>query len=238
MISLSRFFKERQFLQIAVLLILVLLLTIGALPGYLNQGDWQWKEPPPVVNLGQIKQLRETGLTLPGWEITQQQEQKLGSGKWSVQVMETGDKSKTAILLLLPQNGPKDQPQVEWTEIDSWGRMQWGEWQIGQYREAQFAVEEPQSKDKTQVKARFFRAFSKKQTFAVLQWYAIPKGGHFSPLNWFWADQLAQWHKRRVPWVAVSLFIPMEPLGEVETTWEQAKSIGQKVQSRLFNFNS
>ncbi|MCJ8280192.1 MAG: cyanoexosortase B system-associated protein, partial [Rivularia sp. ALOHA_DT_140] len=34
MISLSRFFKERQFLQIAALLFLVLLLTIGALPGY------------------------------------------------------------------------------------------------------------------------------------------------------------------------------------------------------------
>lgn len=238
MISLSRFFKERQFLQIAALLILVLLLAIGALPGYLNRGDWQWKEPPPVVNLGEIKQLRETGLILPGWKITQQQEQKLGSGKWSVQVMEKEDKSQTAILLLLPQNGPKDQPQVEWTEINSWGRMQWGEWQIGQYREAEFAVEEPQSKDKTEVNARFFRAFSQKQTFAVLQWYAMPKDGHFSPLNWFWADQLAQWHKRRVPWIAVSLFIPMEPLGEVETTWEQAKSIGQKVQSRLFNFNS
>ena len=238
MISLSRFFKERQFLQIAALLILVLLLAIGALPGYLNQGDWQWKEPPPVVNLGEIKQLRETGLTLPDWKITQQQEQKLGSGKWSVQVMEKGGKSQTAILLLLPQNGPKDQPQVEWTEIDSWGRMQWGGWQVDQYREAEFVVEESQPKDKAEVKARFFRAFSKKQTFAVLQWYAMPKQGHFSPLNWFWADQLAQWHKRRVPWIAVSLLIPMEPLGEVETTWEQAKSIGQKVQSRLFNFDA
>ncbi|MGB6295191.1 MAG: cyanoexosortase B system-associated protein [Rivularia sp. (in: cyanobacteria)] len=238
MISLSRVFKERQFLQIAALLILVLLLAIGALPGYF-QGKWQWKEPPPIVNLGEIKQLRKTGLTLPGWKITQQQEQNLGSGKWSLQLMENEDSKQTAILFLLPQNGPKTQPQVEWTEINSWGRMQWGEWQVAQYREAQFMVEEAQLKDKTktQVKARFFRASSKNQTFAVLQWYAMPNGGHFSPINWFWADLLAQWHQQRVPWVAVSLLIPMEPLGEVETTWEQIKSIGKTVQARLFDFD-
>jgi cyanoexosortase B-associated protein len=237
MISLSRFFKERQFLQIAALVILVLLLAIGALPGYFR-GNWQWKEPPPIINLGEIKQLRKTGLKLPGWTITQQQEQKLGSGKWSLQLMQKEDSGATAILLLLPQNGPKSQPQVEWTEIDSWGRMQWGEWQVAQYRETEFVVEQPEAKQKNEIKARFFRASSQKQTFAVLQWYAMPNGGHFSPLNWFWADQLAQWHKQRVPWVAVSLFIPMEPFGEVETTWEKIKSIGQKVQTRLFNFSS
>lgn len=236
MISLPRFFKERQFLQIAALLLLVLLLAIGALPGYFR-GNWQWKEPPPIVNLGEIKQLRKTGLTLPGWKITQQQEQKLGSGKWSVQVMQKEDSPATAMLLLLPQNGPKDQPQVEWTDINSWGRMQWGEWQVAQYREVQFAVEQPQTKNKTEVKARFYRGSSRKQTFAVLQWYAMPNAGHFSPLNWFWLDQLAQWHKQRVPWVAVSLFIPMEPFGEVETTWEKIRSIGQMVQTRLFNLS-
>ncbi|MGB3641402.1 MAG: cyanoexosortase B system-associated protein [Rivularia sp. (in: cyanobacteria)] len=236
MISLSRFFKERQFLQIAALLLLALLMAIGALPGYFK-GDWQWKEPPPIIKLGEIKQLRKTGLTLPGWKVTQQQEQNLGSGKWSLQLMENEGSKQTAILLLLPQNGPKSQPQVEWTEINSWGRMQWGEWQVAQYREAQFMVDRPQLKDKTEVKARFFRGTSKNQTFAVLQWYAMPNGGHFSPLNWFWADQLAQWHKQRVPWIAVSLFIPMEPLGEVETTWEQIKSIGETVQTRLFDFN-
>ncbi|MGB3655023.1 MAG: cyanoexosortase B system-associated protein [Rivularia sp. (in: cyanobacteria)] len=237
MISLSRFFKERQFLQIAALCLLVLLLAIGALPGYLK-GNWQWKEPPPITNLGEIKQLRKTGLKLPGWKITQQQEQQLGSGKWSLQVMEKEDLSKTAILLLLPQNGPKTQPQVEWTEINSWGRMQWGEWQVAQSRQAQFTVKQPQFKDETKVEARFFRASSKNQTFAVLQWYAMPNQGHFSPLNWFWADQLAQWHNQRVPWIAVSLLIPMEPFGKVETTWQQVKSIGQSVQTTLFNFNS
>ena len=236
MISLSRFFKERQFLQIVALVLLLLLLAIGALPGYLK-GNWQWKEPPPIVKLGEIKQLRKTGLALPGWQITQQQEQNLGSGKWSLQVMQKEDSQQTAILLLLPQNGPRSQPQVEWTEVNSWGRMQWGEWQIAQYRQAQFTVKQPQ-KDKAKINARFFRASSKNQTFAVLQWYAMPNGGNSSPLHWFWADQLAQWHNQRVPWVAVSLLIPMEPFGEVEKTWEQAESIGQTVQAQLFNFNS
>ncbi|MBV6621747.1 MAG: cyanoexosortase B system-associated protein [Rivularia sp. (in: Bacteria)] len=237
MISLPRFFKQRQFLQIAALILLALLLAIGALPGYLG-GKWQWKQPPPIINLGEIKKLRKTGLAIPEWKITQQQEQMLGSGKWSLQIMEKDGGKQAAILLLLPQNGPKDQPQVEWTEINSWGRMQWGEWQVAQYRQAEFAVQQPQIEEKAKVKARFFRAHSKQQTFAVLQWYAMPNGGHFSPLNWFWADQFAQWHKQRVPWVAVSLLVPMEPLGEVETTWEQVKSIGKTVQIRLFNFNS
>ncbi len=237
MISLSRFFKERQFFQVAALLLLLLLLAIGALPGYLK-GNWQWKEPPPIVNLGEMKQLRQTGLKLPGWKITQQQEQKLGSGKWSLQLMEQEDSQQKAILLLLPQNGPKDQPQVEWTEINSWGRMQWGEWQIAQSREIEFMAEKPQLKQKSKLKARFFRASTKSQTFAVLQWYAMPNAGHFSPLNWFWADQLAQWRKNRVPWVAVSLLVPMETLGDIETTWEQVKSTGQMVQNSLFNFNS
>ncbi|MGD1911437.1 MAG: cyanoexosortase B system-associated protein [Rivularia sp. (in: cyanobacteria)] len=237
MISLSRFFKERQFLQIAALVLLLLLLAIGALPGYLK-GNWQWKEPPPIINLRELKLLRKTGLTLPGWKITQQQEQQLGSGKWSLQVMEKEDSKQTAILLLLPQNGPKDQPQVEWTEINSWGRMQWGEWQVAQYRQAQFTVKQPQLKEEIKVEARFFRASTKNQTFAALQWYAMPRLGHFSPLNWFWADQLAQWHKQRVPWVAVSLLIPMETLWQVDTTREEVKSIGQTVQAILFNFNS
>jgi cyanoexosortase B-associated protein len=237
MISLPRIFKERQFLQIAALCLLVLLLAIGALPGYLK-GSWQWKQPPPITNLGEIKQLRKTGLTLPGWKITQQQEQRLGSGKWSLQVMEKDDQKQTAILLLLPQNGPRSQPQVEWTEINSWGRIQWGEWQVAQSRKAQFMVKQPQLNDETKVEARFFRASTQNQTFAVLQWYAMPNSGHFSPLNWFWADLSARWHKQRVPWVAISLLIPMEHLGQVETTWEQVKSIGQTVQTRLFNFKS
>ncbi|MBE9213262.1 cyanoexosortase B system-associated protein [Plectonema cf. radiosum LEGE 06105] len=237
MISLSRFFKERQFLQIAALILLLLLLGIGALPGYL-QGNWRWKQPPPITNLRELKELRKTGLILPGWKITQQQEQKLGSGKWSLQVMEKENGKQTAILLLLPQNGPKEQPQVEWSEIDSWGRMQWGEWQVAQSRQGEFTVKQSQLKDETKVKAKFFRASTKNQSFAVLQWYAMPNSGHFSPLNWFWADQLAQWHKQRVPWVAVSLFIPMEPFGQVETTWQQVKSIAQTVQTKLFDFNS
>lgn len=142
-----------------------------------------------------------------------------------------GDQTK-AVLLLLPQTGSRDQPVVEWTEINSF----W-QWRVAQYRSANFTVK-PQGAGsnaaETKVEARFFRASTKnQQTFAVLQWYAWFNGGHSSPLSWFVVDQLAQWHRKRAPWVAVSIVIPMEPLGQVETTWNEAKSLGQTVQAAL-----
>ncbi len=83
------------------------------------------------------------------------------------------------------------------------------------------------------MEARFFRAVTQQDTFGVLQWYALPNGGHSSPFRWFVGDQLAQWRKQRVPWVAVSILVPMEPLGQVEKIWPLAESIGQTVQAAL-----
>jgi cyanoexosortase B-associated protein len=84
------------------------------------------------------------------------------------------------------------------------------------------------------VKARFFRAWNQ-QTFAVVQWYAFNNGGHFSPANWFWQDQLAQLSDRRVPWVAVCLKIPIEPLGELKDAQSVAESLAKTVQTQLNN---
>ena len=61
----------------------------------------------------------------------------------------------------------------------------------------------------------------------------MPNGGHPSPWRWFLKDQLAQWSQTRVPWVSVSIMIRMEPLGQVETTWALAQSIGETVQATL-----
>jgi cyanoexosortase B-associated protein len=44
---------------------------------------------------------------------------------------------------------------------------------------------------------------------------------------------LAQWRQKRTPWVCVSILLPMEPLGQVETSWKQAQSIGETVQAAL-----
>jgi len=153
-----------------------------------------------------------------------------------LQILKKEGSESQAILLLLPQNGPMDQPEVEWTDVNGWGRSRWGKWDIAQYRSAEFTVQPPAkltSKVETKVKARFFRAVTPQQTFAVLQWYAMPDGGNPSPFHWFLADQLAQWRKQRTPWVGVSILIPMEPLGQVETSWPLAQSIGKTVQAKL-----
>ncbi|MFM2062731.1 MAG: hypothetical protein RLZZ507_2401 [Cyanobacteriota bacterium] len=235
MISLSKFFKQQQWSQVAVLILLLLLLGVGAVPGYLT-GKWQWKQPPPVIKLKELKNIRQVGLNIPGWQTMEQLETPVGGNKWSLQILQQKDSSVEAILLLLPQNGPRDQPEVEWTDIDGWGKSRWGKWDIAQYRAAEFTVKpvsSPDSKTTTKVKARFFRATTQKQTFAVLQWYAMLNGGTSSPINWFMADQLAQWQKKRVPWVAVSILIPMESFGQVETSWTKLESLGEKVQAIL-----
>jgi len=229
MISLSKFLKEGQWTQVVVLLLLLLLFAIGSVPGYLT-GYWQWKQLAPVTSLNELKHIRNSGLTLPGWQTIEQTEQEIGEHKWSLQVIKKEDSHTQAILLLLPQNGPMDKPEVEWTEVNGWGKSRWGKWEIAQYRSANFTVKQP---TETKVEARFFRASTKQETFGVLQWYALPNGGNPSPLNWFLADQLAQWRKQRVPWVAVSVLIPMEPLGKVEKIWSLAESIGQMVQAAL-----
>jgi cyanoexosortase B-associated protein len=230
MISFLKSFNQRHISQIAALLLLIVILVIGAVPGYLK-GRWVWQEPPPVTNLKELKQIRQTGLTLPGWQIIEQREQEIGGSKWSYQVSEKLEDKSKILLFLLPQNGPRTQPQVEWTELNSF----W-QWNVAQDSSAEFTVKQPPasgSNSETKVKANFFRASITQQTFAVLQWYAWPNGGDPSPLSWFLADQLAQLSKQRAPWVAVSILIPMEPFGQVEKMRAKALSVGQTVQTAL-----
>ncbi len=232
-IQMTSFFKEKQFSQLVVLLLLLVLLALGAIPGYLK-GRWEWREPPRIVALKELKQIRQTGISILGWKTVEQREQEIGSHKWSYQLIQKEGQQTKAIVLLLPQNGPRNQPQVEWTEIDSlW------QWQTAQNRAAEFTVKQPQasasSNTEIKVQANFFRATANKQSFAVLQWYAWPTGGSASQITWFLADQSAQWHKHRAQWIAVCILLPMEPLGQVEKTWNEVKSIGQSVQSTLMS---
>ena len=232
---LSKFLKEKQLTHAAVLLLLLLLFLIGGVPGYLT-GKWQWKQPPPVPNLTELREIRKTGITLPDWQTIEQAEQFVSTSRWSLQVIKQEGTQNQAILLLHPQNGPMDQPEVEWTDINSWGKTRWKQWDIAQYRSVEFTVNSPPksgANTETQVKARFFRVSTPQETFAVLQWYAMPNGGHPSPFRWFLADQLAQWHQNRVPWVSVCIMMPMESFGQVETTWALVESLGKTVQATL-----
>ncbi|ABA22521.1 conserved hypothetical protein [Trichormus variabilis ATCC 29413] len=235
MIPLSKFLNHKHLTTWIVLLLFLLLLTVGAVPGYLS-GRWQWKQPPSIANLKELREIRSKGLNLPGWQTVNQIEQVIGQHKWSLQILKQAGSNNQALLLLLPQNGPKNQPEVEWTDVSGWGKLRWGKWDVAQSRSAQLTATKPGNvgeNGKVPVEAMFFRVSTDQETFAVLQWYALPNGGYSSPLRWFLADQLAQLHKSRAPWVAVSILIPMEPLGQVETTWPLAKSIGETVQSTL-----
>ena len=139
-----------------------------------------------------------------------------------MQIIKNKNIEDQAIIILLPQNGPKNQPQVEWTDIDSF----W-QWEIAQYRLAEVNIQN------LQLKGRFFRACTEKQTFAVLQWYAWDNVGDPSLLQWFIVDQKAQWQRQRAAWVAVSILLPMEPRGQVEQYWDEMRTLEQQVQTAL-----
>ena len=109
------------------------------------------------------------------------------------------------MLLLLPQPWHSNQPQLEWLDVS--GAQHW---RIESRRRLKVAP----SPGAGPVNARFFRAWGDRQSVAVVQWYAMPSGGHPSPGHWFWANQWSQLTRRALtPWVAVSLVLPMEPLG-------------------------
>ncbi|WP_353929607.1 cyanoexosortase B system-associated protein [Okeanomitos corallinicola TIOX110] len=237
MFSLSKHFKSKPISQVVLLILLLILLIIGAVPGYLT-GKWQWKQPPPISNLKELRNILKVGLNIPGWQTIQQSESKIGEHKWSVQILQEQDSSVEAILLLLPQNGSRDQPEVEWTDISGWAKFRWGGWDIAQDRTVEFTLDSVSEKNTNltqKVKAKFFRATTKQKTFAVLQWYAMPNGGTSSSLHWFAVDQLAQWQKKRVPWMAVSIMIPMESFGQAETSLPKLESLGKKVQFALMS---
>lgn len=212
--------------QAILLLFLLVLIALGAIPGYLK-GHWAWEQPPPVHSLQKLQALRKTGLTLTGWQTISQEVREVSGHKWSYQNIQR-DRQTQAILMLLPQNGPKDQPQVEWVDVKGFWR-----WKTDKYRHAQFTANSTNNSAK--VEAHFFQAWNPKQTYAVLQWYALPDGGIPDPGKWFWADQIAQWQGRRVPWVAVNIQIPIEPLGDIEKVRPLAQSLGQSVQSALMS---
>ena len=229
--------RLRNIPRVAVLCFLLVLIGIAAVPGYLT-GKWSWAQLPQVANIKQLRQLPKKGLELPGWKTLEQKTLPIGGHQWSVQAIERDD-SKPVLLFLLPQNDHKAQPQVEWMDLNGFEK-----WRTDSYKKMQFAVEasvlekqasasKPTTTPAAEVEARFFRAWTQRETRAVLQWYAWPSGGHPAPSRWFWADQFAQLRRERVPWVAVCLQIPIEPLGDIEASRPLAESLSKMVQAAL-----
>ena len=242
MISAGKLLRQYQLSKIVVLLFLLLLVGKVAIPGYAT-GKWPWTNPPPVTNLKQLKILRHEGLTLPGWQVIRVQNNvQIGGHRWLVQeIKEIQHPQRIAILLLLPQNGPKDQPQLEWLDIDGFHR-----WQRDADRPLRFTVELASipNKPKSTVTAQFFRSWIPQQTipqqptipqqnFAVLQWYAWPNGGSTATSRWFWEDSMARLSNRRASWVAISIIVPFQPDTDIDSSIDIVKSLGQIVQAQL-----
>ena len=212
--------KSDRILQITLLIFLSILLAIGTVPGYLA-GKWQWQNPPAVKNLGDLKQIRKQGIEIPGWRTTEQKSVVVGEHPWSIQNIESGTK-ETATVFLFTQNGPRDQPQVEWSEIDGAQR-----WKRDSESQQTFTV------NQVPITARLFRAWNSKRTYAVMQWYAWSEGGHPEASHWFFADRLAQFQGKRQPWIAVSILLPMEPLDDLNKYRDKITALAQPIESRL-----
>lgn len=225
--------QKRPITKIVLLLFLVSLILMGAVPGYLS-GSWHWTAPPRVKNLKQLRAIRQEGLEIAGWQIIRHQELPISGHKWLFQVIE-GQENQTVLLLLKIQNSHHDQPRVAWVDIDGFQRQLSSQWETDSHQIKQLVANSANKSARENVKfrARFLRGWNQQQTYAMLQWYAWPKGGDPSPARWFWADRMAQGKGDRAPWVAVSLLIPIEPLGDIEKTWPLAKSLAETVQASL-----
>lgn len=204
-------------------------------PNYLT-GQWLWKTEVELTNLQALRSLQESGISVPGWHTVMQQTGEIGGRKWSIQgVLPEADHVKSDApqnpvwILLRPQPWHRDMPQVDWMDINGAQK-----WTTDSVRSLHFTLPHPKAQQPISVWARFLRGWTQQRTYAVVQWYAWADGGSPAPRHWFWADQRSQlFHRTRTPWVAVSLLIPIKPLGDIETARSQATQLGELVQTAL-----
>ncbi|MBP0016689.1 MAG: cyanoexosortase B system-associated protein [Cyanobacteria bacterium SBLK] len=231
-----------------IAIVLIVILAIGAVPAYL-QGEWitmsfagiplpvwkikaSWQKPFPVKNLGQIRRIRKEPIDVPGWETLENAALQIGGHEWHGQILARDD-DRNAMLFVFPQKGPKEQPGVEWVDVDGFFK-----WNIDSQRSFKFTAEVGDKK--ASITARLLLAresrrspFRLHQTVAVVQWYAWEWGGHYSPLRWFWLDQRLQLQKQRLPWIAVTVRIPVDPKSTLDTIEPDAEALAQIVQASL-----
>ena len=229
---------KRSVVQLAIVAVLALFVAVSALPQYVD--GWAWTTPPKMANATRnaLQAIPDQGLKIPGWVTTQQDKTKLGGKTWSVQQLSAADAASSSglspvFLLLRAQSYEGDQPEVEWLDVK--GSQHW---KTDSYQKLTFKVpieEAGVNKSKTvRINSDFLRAWSKDQTYAVLQWYAWPSGGSPSPAQWFWADQKTQWTRyQRTPWVAVSIWLPIAPFSDPASQQGLAESLAKSTQQTL-----
>lgn len=206
--------KPFSFAQFILLGLLLLLIVMGAMPGYLS-GKWSWARTPKIQNIAYLKSLSQTGLTIPNYREIGQEEFTLGERPWSAQLLQKPGQS--LLLLLLPQDYHKNLPQTEWNDLRYLEK-----WKTDSAQTLTVPIQVNSSR--YSVVARYFRAWTQ-TTFIIVQWYAWPGGGNFAASSWFWQDQWSQLRRQRLPWIAVSLKIPVEPTFEPKRAYPRSKRL-------------
>ncbi|MEM9220362.1 MAG: cyanoexosortase B system-associated protein [Cyanobacteria bacterium P01_F01_bin.150] len=145
-------------------------------------------------------------------------------------------------IFLRPQSNAKDEPLVEWIDLGGLQR-----WTTDQRKSVRIKIPQPsnvlskqdfpkqnsQTKE-SQILTRYFRGWNQHHTYAVMQWYAWPNGGSPRISDWFWADQKIQWQThQRMPWVGVTLLVPIKPLGDIASMQPVVEAIAQAIQTTL-----
>lgn len=233
--------RRTKLIRVLVVIFLLAIAAVSVIPDYVT-GAWAWSTPPELVQEGALNQLKREGLPLPGWQAEDQQTIEISGHKWSIQTL-LPEPSSTVVsgvnqldsavfLWLRPQTWYRDQPQVEWVDVN--GTQDWTVDQMRTLHIDVYSQGDAKSDRPLTLRARYFRGWNREQTYAVLQWYAWPTGGSPSANQWFWADQRSQLRDRqRTPWVAVNIFIPINPLGEIESVRTLAESLSQQIQVAL-----
>ena len=223
--------QSKSLIQWVVVAVLAGLVAIAALPNYLT-GQWPWSANMPVPQLQEIRELYQTPLLLDGWDIALHETVKIGGSEWALSEYRTassdGVEAKSFGLLLKPQKSADKQPEVEWVDLQ--GAQGW---RVNDLHTVRLSAAAATGKP-IEVSTRYFRGLNENSTLAVMQWYAWPTGGHFAPGRWFWADQARQWQQReRMPWVAICLLLPIEPVGDIRPHTDEMVAIAQAVQTSL-----
>lgn len=230
--AVNTFTKPKSLIQWGVIVLLAGVVAIAALPHYVS-GQWPWMAELPVPHLAPLRDLRTTALPLEGWEIRQHQVVSINGNQWSLTEYRATDaaglRADTRFgLLLRPQTASDQQPEVEWMDLQ--GAQGW---RIHDLHTVRLTVATHEN-EPSEVSTRYFRGLGEKGTLAVMQWYAWPAGGHFAPSRWFWTDQARQWQQRqRLPWVAVSVLLPIEPVGDIRSHRDTVVAIAQAIQTSL-----
>ena len=216
-----------RWVNLALVVVLAALAGMAILPAYLT-GQWPWTNNPQVAQLDQLRTLQTEGLVLPGWQLTTAEPIEINRQTWTLaeyQAPSPRAPIQQFAVLLHPQPWHSNQPQLEW--VDLAGAQNWR-------IESRRTINVAPSSLAGPVRAKFFRAWGDRYNFAVVQWYAIPGGGHPAPSHWFWANQWSQLTRGAItPWVAVSLLLPLPPLDAIADYQPLALELTELIQQQL-----